>query len=59
MKEVYKQKITDLVAACEGRVQLIEKMVDGVKQPNPDEAKQYLREILNGLEKIEELVSIS
>jgi hypothetical protein len=34
-------------------------MVDGVKQPNPDEAKQYLREILNGLEKIEELVSIS
>jgi hypothetical protein len=59
MKEVYKQKITDLVNSIQGRVMLIDKMIDGQKQPNPLEAKQYIKEISKGLEQIEEFISIS
>lgn len=59
MKEVYKQKITDLVNSIQGRVVLIDKMIDGQKEPNPLEAKQYIKEIHRGLEQIEEFISIS
>jgi len=56
---VYKQKIVDLVNSIQGRVVLIDKMIDGQKQPNPQEAKQYIKEINKGLEQIEEFISIS
>ena len=59
MKDVYKQKIVDLVNSIQGRVVLIDKMIDGQKQPNPQEAKQYIKEINRGLEQIEEFISIS
>ena len=38
---------------------LIDKMIDGQKQANPLEAKQYIKEINKGLEQIEEFISIS
>jgi len=56
---VYKQKIVDLVNSIQGRVVLIDKMIDGQKQANPVEAKQYIKEINKGLEQIEEFISIS
>ena len=59
MKDVYKQKIVDLVNSIQGRVVLIDKMIDGQKQANPQEAKQYIREIQKGLEQIDEFISIS
>jgi hypothetical protein len=59
MKDVYKQKIVDLLNSINGRVVLIDKMIDGQKQPNPQEAKQYIREIQKGLEQIDEFISIS
>jgi len=59
MKEVYKQKINDLVNSIQGRVVLIDKMIDGQKEANPLEAKQYIKEIQKGLEQIEEFISIS
>jgi hypothetical protein len=59
MKDVYKQKIVDLVNSIQGRVVLIDKMIDGQKQANPQEAKQYIKEINKGLEQIEEFISIS
>ena len=59
MKDAYKQKIVDLVNSIHGKVVLIDKMIDGQKQPNPLEAKQYIREINKGLEQIEEFISIS
>jgi len=59
MKDVYKQKIVDLINSINGRVVLIDKMIDGQKQPNPQEAKQYIREIQKGLEQIDEFISIS
>ena len=59
MKDVYKQKIVDLVNSIQGRVVLIDKMIDGQKEANPTEAKQYIKEINKGLEQIEEFISIS
>ena len=59
MKDVYKQKIVDLLNSINGRVVLIDKMIDGQKQANPQEAKQYIREIQKGLEQIDEFISIS
>jgi hypothetical protein len=59
MKEVYKQKVNDLLNSIAGRVVLIDKMIDGTKQANPEEAKQYIREIQKGLEQIDEFISIS
>lgn len=59
MKNEYKQKANDLITLIEGRIKLINYMVDGTKQPNTAEAQLYIREALNGLKKIEELISIS
>lgn len=59
MKDVYKQKIVDLLNSINGRVVLIDKMIDGQKQANPQEAKQYIKEIQKGLEQIDEFISIS
>lgn len=59
MKQPYKEKIGNLIEACEGRVNLINKMIEGTKQANPQEAQLYLKEIINGLQKIQELVDIS
>jgi hypothetical protein len=59
MKEVYKQKIDDIMVSVEGRVMLLEKMINGEKRADNNEAKQYIREIKKGLENVKELVSIS
>jgi len=59
MRNEYKVKVNDLISAVEGKVKLIDYMIDGTKQANPREAKQYIREALNGLSKIQEIISIS
>jgi hypothetical protein len=59
MRNEYKQKANNLISSVEGRIKLINYMIEGKKQPNQVEAKQYIREALNGLKKIEELISIS
>lgn len=59
MRDAYKSKINDLISQVEGRIKLVEYMIDGTKQANVAEAKQYIAEAKNGLKKIEELVSIS
>jgi hypothetical protein len=59
MRNEYKQKANNLISSVEGRIKLINYMIEGTKQPNQAEAKQYIREALNGLKKIEELISIS
>lgn len=59
MKPEYKNKVSDLISALETRVQLLDKMIDGTKQPNIVEAKQYIKEIENGLNLIGEFISIS
>lgn len=59
MRPEYKLKVNDLISLVESRVKVIEQMIDGSVKSNPQEAKQYILEIKNGLAKIEEMVSIS
>jgi hypothetical protein len=59
MKEAYKQKIDDLMVSVEGRVMLLEKMINGEKRPDNNEAKRFIAEIKKGLENVKEIVSIS
>ena len=59
MKPLYKLKVEDLITAVEARVRLLDKMIDGTKKADTREAKMYIKEIENGLEKISEFVSIS
>lgn len=59
MKEIYRQKINDLLNSVAGKVKLLERMQDGTKKPNAGEANQYLREIKKGLQDISDFVSIS
>lgn len=59
MKQPYKQKIGDLLQACQFRLDLIDRMIDGSKKAEPKEAQRYVKEITNGLQKIQEIVDIS
>jgi len=49
----------DMIDGVNGRVKLIDRMIDGTKRSDPAEAKRYLNDIKTQLEKISELVSIS
>jgi hypothetical protein len=59
MRPEYKAKANDLISSIEGRVKLINYMIDGTKQANPSEAQRYIKEINIQLKKLEELISIS
>ena len=59
MKPLYKDRANDLLQSVEGKIKLINYMIDGTKQPNPAEAKMYIKEILDKLDKIGEIISIS
>lgn len=59
MKNAYKVKVNDLITSCDGRLKLIEAMMNGTKRADSNEAAQYLREIRTGLTRIEEFISIS
>ena len=59
MKVQYRDRVNDLLQSVEGKIKLIEYMIDGRKQANPAEAKSYIKQALINLKKIEEIVSIS
>lgn len=59
MKEIYRQRINELISGVAGKVTLLERMTDGTKKPNNDEAKKYMRDIKTGLQKISDFVGIS
>lgn len=59
MKEIYKQKINDLINSVAGKIILLERMTDGTKAPDKTEAMHYMRQIKKGLQDISDFVSIS
>lgn len=56
MKDIYKQKVDDTIEMTETRVKLVKEMVTGERPADAKQAETYLRETLNGLEKIREIV---
>jgi len=59
MNELYKNRIVDIVDSVNGKIKLIELMMDGTKKPSTSEARRYLNDIKHQLERINEMVSIS
>ena len=56
MKDIYKQKVDDTIEILETRVKLVKEMVTGERPADPKQAETYLRETLNGLEKVREII---
>lgn len=59
MQQPYKDKISNIIESCEGRIRLLDYMIDGTKKADTQEAKRYIREVQKGLEQVQELVSVS
>lgn len=59
MKEGYKQRAYDYISSIESRINLVDKMVDGVKKANPAEAKEYIKQSQKALNELREIISIS
>lgn len=56
MKDIYKQKVDDTIEMLQTRVKIVHEMIKGERPADPKQAEIYLREVLNGLEKIREIV---
>lgn len=56
MKDIYKQKVDDTIEMLQTRVKIVNEMIKGERPADPKQAEIYLREVLNGLEKIREIV---
>ena len=56
MKDIYKSKVDDTIEMMETRVKIVKEMVTGERPADSKQADVYLREILQGLEKVREIV---
>ena len=56
MKDIYKQRVDDTIEMLETRVKIVNEMIKGERPADPKQAEIYLRETLNGLEEIREIV---
>lgn len=56
MKDIYKTKVDDTIESMETRVKIVKEMVTGQRPADSKQADIYLREILQGLEKVREIV---
>jgi len=56
MKDIYKQRVDDTIEMMETRVKLVKEMITGERPADPKQAEIYLRETLNALEKVREIV---
>ena len=56
MKDIYKSKVDDSIEMMETRVKIVKEMVTGERPADSKQADIYLREILQGLEKVREIV---
>jgi hypothetical protein len=59
MKDVYKQKVGDIIASAEQRVKIVHQMITGERPADPQLADQYLRDLQRALETIQEVIDIS
>jgi hypothetical protein len=57
MKDIYKQKVDDTIEMVETRVKIVKEMVTGNRPADTKQADIYLREVLNGLEKVREIIN--
>ena len=56
MKDIYKQKVDDKVENCLTRTKIVQSMVTGERPADSKMADTYLRDVINELESIREIV---
>ncbi len=59
MKDVYKQKVGDVISSAEQRVKIVHEMITGHRPADPKLADQYLRDLQRALQTIQEVIDIS
>jgi hypothetical protein len=59
MKPEYKEKTREFVSSVETRLQAIDGMLNGTRQVDEKLAKRYIKEALQGLERVVGIVDIS
>jgi len=58
MSQIRKQKAQEILGMVAKRVSIIEEMMNHQRAVNESVAKQYMREIKNGLDKVHEIIDI-
>ena len=58
MKDVYKQRAGDTIDALTTRSKIVLEMAEGKRPSDQKQATAYLRDIKNGLEKLQELIDL-
>lgn len=58
MKDIYKQRADDTIESLISRTKIVKEMVSGERPADTKQAEIYLKEILNGLHKLQEIVHL-
>lgn len=58
MKDIYKQRADDTIESLISRTKIVKEMVSGERAADGKQAEIYLKEILYGLEKLQEIVHL-
>ena len=58
MKDIYKQRADDTIESLISRTKIVKEMVSGDRAADQKQAEIYLKEILYGLEKLQEIVNL-
>lgn len=58
MKDIYKQRADDTIESLISRTKIVKEMVSGERAADTKQAEIYLKEILYGLEKLQEIVHL-
>jgi hypothetical protein len=58
MKDIYKQRADDTIESLISRTKIVKEMVSGERAADQKQAEIYLKEILYGLEKLQEIVHL-
>jgi len=58
MKDIYKQRADDTIESLISKTKIVKEMVSGERPADSKQAELYLKEILYGLEKLQEIVHL-
>jgi|TARA_B100000780_G_scaffold163385_1_gene114224 hypothetical protein len=58
MKDVYKQRAGDIIESLTSRAKIVKEMAIGERPTDQKQAIAYLRDIQNGLGKLQELIDL-
>lgn len=58
MKDIYKQRADDMVESLLSRTKIVKEMVTGERPVDAKLAETYLKDILRGLENLQEIIQL-